>query len=185
MSNLDERGSKLQRLIYDFTKVLYPNCNVEHEYRIGKLNQRIDIYLPQLGLAIEIDGVQHEVFNSFFFKSEIEWNDAVRRDIAKEDFLAEHGVKLLRIPYNTHIKTPEDLKKALDEIPYPDNPFIPFSQDSINLQRKKEITKELQDKQKETYYSSDAYKEKKKRDSEHRKSSYQEMKRKFKEFKNK
>lgn len=172
-STRDDRGSKLQTRIFDYLAEIYPNIKIHHEYRIGKLNQRIDIFIPQLGLAVEIDGEQHFGFNKFFHKSELDWNASVERDKRKEAFLAEHGVKLVRIPYNTKIKNKEDLQKVIEDIPYPDNEFIPFSQQSESQLQQDHIKKEALDTQKEIFYSSNAYKDNVKRQKEYRKKAYQ------------
>ena len=113
MAKLDERGSKLQQDIYNLACKAYKPYEVIYEYPIGALNQRIDIFIPLLGIALEIDGIQHFKFVKFFHKDETAWNSAKRLDEQKENYLVEHGVKLVRIPYNTDIETVEQLKELI------------------------------------------------------------------------
>lgn len=120
---MDERGSKLQKEIYELVKDLYSAYVVEYEYPIADLNQRIDIYVPILGIAIEIHGEQHYRYNSFFFADEFAWEKSKRLDTAKSQYLNSKGIKLVEIPYNTKIKTKEDLKNYIESIPFPDSEF--------------------------------------------------------------
>lgn len=50
---VDQRGSKDQRILYDYLTELYPNLQVVYEYPLYELGQRIDLYIPNLALAIE------------------------------------------------------------------------------------------------------------------------------------
>lgn len=50
---IDDRGSKDQRILYDFLYELYPGQDVIYEYMLYELNQRIDLYIPHLAIAIE------------------------------------------------------------------------------------------------------------------------------------
>lgn len=124
MSNgIDERGSELQRQIYQLTKELYPTYDIIYEYPIADLQQRIDIYIPILGIAIEIHGEQHYKFNSFFFADEFAWEKSKRLDSTKSIYLDSKGIKLVEIPYNTKIKNKKDLKQVIDSIPFPETEF--------------------------------------------------------------
>lgn len=53
MAKLDERGSKVQHELYNLLVEAYPQYNVVYEYPIGDLGQRIDLFIPALGIAIE------------------------------------------------------------------------------------------------------------------------------------
>ena len=123
---VDNRGSKLQRLIYDLSLEAYPNYQVEYEYVIPSLNQRIDIFIPTLGIALEIHGQQHYQYNSFFFKDELDWNKSVMLDKNKAKYLEESGIKLVEIPYNTKIKTAKELKDFIDSIEFPFEVYTPI-----------------------------------------------------------
>ena len=53
MAALDDgRISKFQRSIYDWLTELYPTIPIEMEKLIPETNQRVDIYISLLGLAV-------------------------------------------------------------------------------------------------------------------------------------
>lgn len=144
MAKLDERGSKLQQDIYNLACKAYKPYEVIYEYPIGALNQRIDIFVPLLGIALEIDGIQHFEFSKFFFKDENAWNNSVRLDTVKDKYLYEHGVKVVRIPYNTKIKTVEDLKECVNQVEYPPFDYEIIETESDYQKLRKEKFKEQQ-----------------------------------------
>lgn len=148
MAKLDERGSKLQHEIYNLTCKAYPIYDVVYEYPIGELGQRIDIFIPLLGIAIEIDGIQHFEYNKFFFKDANAWNNSVRLDKMKDKYLVEKGVKLIRIPYNTKIKTVEELKELIDSVDFPDVEY-----EGIEVQSEYSKIREETEKQKRKEYA--------------------------------
>ena len=94
MARLDERGSEAQHFFYNVLSAAYPEYEVVYEYPIGEIGQRIDLFIPALGIAVEYDGIQHDKFNSFFFKDESAWNNSVHLDRKKNKYLEEKGVKV-------------------------------------------------------------------------------------------
>lgn len=116
----DGRISKFQRSIYDWLVELYPTIPIEMEKLIPESNQRIDIYIDHLGLAIECDGTFHDKPSSFYVKNIAQWQDLVQRDRAKEKALFHHGIKLVRIPYNHKMKSSQDLNSLIESIEYPE-----------------------------------------------------------------
>lgn len=142
MAKLDERGSKLQHDIYNLACKAYKPYEVVYEYPIGELNQRIDIFIPLLGIAIEVDGIQHETFTGFFFKDENAWNYSVKLDTDKNKYLYNQGVKLVRIPYNTKIKTEEELRASIDSVEFPPLEYKLIDKESEYQKLKKEQKKE-------------------------------------------
>lgn len=152
IKGIDNRGSKLQHLIYDLALELYPHYPVKYEYIIPELNQRIDIFIPSLGIALEIHGEQHYKYNSFFFKDELSWNKSILLDDTKSKYLREQGVKLVEIPFDTKIKTSKELKELIDSIEYPEVDYTPIEQISQSkkdhLERQRQYRKELYKKMK-------------------------------------
>ena len=63
---VDGRGSDSQRKFYDLLKEIYPIYDIIYEYDIGELGQRIDMFIPVLGIAIEYQGRQHYDFSKFY-----------------------------------------------------------------------------------------------------------------------
>jgi hypothetical protein len=147
---MDDRGSKLQQFIYNLTVEAYSPYQVIYEYGIGHLQQRIDIFIPILGIAIEIHGEQHYNYTPFFHKDEVAWNYSVMLDTKKSNYLKEHGVKLIEIPFNSKIKTKEELIAAVDSVPYPDVEYVGIDTHSenkkIRLETQKKFRKEIKEK---------------------------------------
>lgn len=154
MSRLDDRGSEAQHFFYNLLASAYPSYEIVYEYPIGELGQRIDLFIPALGIAVEYDGVQHDKFNSFFFKDENAWNNSVRLDIKKDKYLEEQGVKVVRLKHNTKIKTPEELRDCIEAVPYPDYAYsgiqkesdYKLNQKSIQKQKQKEFVKKTKER---------------------------------------
>lgn len=163
----DNRVSKFQRQIYDWLKELYPSFKIELEKLIPSTNQRIDIYIHQLQLAIECDGSFHDKPTFFFVKTIEQWNDIIVRDKLKTNTLSKYGVDLIRIPYNHKLKSSNDLGILIDEF-YSSKDSFNFIDESIFVdarkQKEKEFLKEVNEYSKEKYQKfkeSNDYKENK------------------------
>lgn len=163
----DNRVSKFQRQIYDWLKELYPSFKIELEKLIPSTNQRIDIYIHQLQLAIECDGSFHDKPTFFFVKTVEQWNDIISRDKLKTNTLSKYGVDLIRIPYNHRLKSSKDLGILIDEF-YASRDSFNFIDEDIFIdthkQKEKEFLKEVNEYSKEKYQKfkeSDDYKENK------------------------
>lgn len=163
----DNRVSKFQRQIYDWLKELYPSFKIELEKLIPSTDQRIDIYIHQLQLAIECDGSFHDKPTFFFVKTVEQWNDIIARDKLKTNTLSKYGVDLIRIPYNHKLKSSKDLGTLIDEF-YSSKSSFEFINEDIFIdtrkQKEKEFLKEINEYSKEKYQKfkeSEDYKENK------------------------
>lgn len=163
----DNRVSKFQRQIYDWLKELYPSFKIELEKLIPSTNQRIDIYVHQLQLAIECDGSFHDKPTFFFVKTIEQWNDIISRDKLKTNTISKYGVDLIRIPYNHKLKSSTDLGILIDEF-YSSKGSFNFIDESIFIdtrkQKEKEFLKQVNEYSKEKYQQfkeSNDYKENK------------------------
>ena len=134
MTNLDdERISKFQRQIYDWLRELYPSFSMELEKHIPKTNQRIDIYIENLTLAVECDGIQHFKPVGFYVKTIEQWDKMIESDKIKNKVLEEAGITVLRIPYNHKLKSAEDLKTLINSLKSCIDCFSLLSTSSIYL----------------------------------------------------
>lgn len=163
----DNRVSKFQRQIYDWLKELYPSFKIELEKLIPSTNQRIDIYVHQLQLAIECDGSFHDKPTFFFVKTIEQWNDIISRDKLKTNTISKYGVDLIRIPYNHKLKSSTDLGILIDEF-YSSKESFNFIDESIFIdtrkQKENEFLKQVNEYSKEKYQQfkeSNDYKENK------------------------
>lgn len=76
---------------------------------------QLDRYYPELKLAWEFDGKQHEEFNKYIHKTKVNFEYYKECDGLKEKYCKEQGITLIRVAYN-HKISPEalkfDIKKA-------------------------------------------------------------------------
>lgn len=182
----DGRISKFHRQIYNWCKELYPSFKIEVEKLIPSTNQRIDIYIHQLDLAIECDGTFHDKPSFFFVKSVEAWKDIRMRDKLKTKTLNSHNINLIRIPYNCKIKNAEDLESLISEYFKKQEEYSEANLDVFKdsyKEREKGIREEYKEKDKErnkesytSYKESDYYKEQREKARKHRKEQYRKYK---------
>lgn len=99
---------------------LYPQYEIVYEFPLVELGQRIDIYIPQLGIALEYQGRQHSHLVSHFHKSVEDFKYQLKLDQQKKEYLYLRGIKVIYIEFDAMVKSSEDLKKIIDETSYPD-----------------------------------------------------------------
>lgn len=62
-------------------------------------NLEIDVYNPDLKIAVEYNGSQHYHFNKYFHKSELDFAKQLQRDEDKRRKCKDKGVLLIEVPY--------------------------------------------------------------------------------------
>lgn len=152
MYKVDERGSKDQRILYDWLYEIYNN--VIYEYALEEIGLRVDLYIPKLGIAVEYHGRQHYEYIEHFHKHFSDFEYAQYLDRKKESYLIEHGIKLVVIPYNQMVTSKEELKQLIDSVPYPDMEYEPIEEKVVDNSFKnqlKERNKKLKDEIKSKY----------------------------------
>lgn len=106
------RRSKRHEEILSYLGENFPFLKIEEEYHIGE-NLCIDIYIPSLFVAIEIDGEQHDRFNSFFHNdSLLYFNKQLKRDKKKNYLCKMNNITLIRIKHNDKRK-PEEIFSSI------------------------------------------------------------------------
>lgn len=151
--NPDGRGSHDQRTLFDYLKEIYPKLEICYEYPLYEVNQRMDLFVPALGLCIEYDGNFHNEFNSFFHKDFEDYKKTRFMDQKKLEYLTGKGVKVVRIKHNKMVKSSQELKAIIDSVPYPDFEYSGI--EDVNpvkkerLERDRTYRKELYRKYKE------------------------------------
>lgn len=97
MNQVNPRRSKRHMEILLELERRYPSLKVEEEFHIGE-NLMIDIYVPSLFLAIEVDGEQHDKFNPFFHNNNVLFfNKQKKRDRRKEYLCKLKDINLFRV----------------------------------------------------------------------------------------
>ncbi|RMC30028.1 hypothetical protein C9E81_22110 [Paracoccus alkanivorans] len=114
------KGWASEVALYDLVKMFWPNA--KHQWRPHFLGrQSVDIYIPEINLAIEYQGQQHYEPISLFGGEE-GFKNAQARDQKKRDLLAMNKVLLMEWPYYVPITT-DALRSQLDQLKVflPDN----------------------------------------------------------------
>lgn len=150
--SIDSRGSENQRILYSMLSELYPGMDIVYEYPLEN-NQRIDIFIPNIGLAIEYDGEQHFKYIEAWHKDINGFINQKKSDFKKDDLLYSMGIKLVRIPFDKMISNSLELKNLIDSVEYPDVEYsVPTKEkkqiDEYSL-RRKEYRKQIYRRMKE------------------------------------
>lgn len=119
----DKRGSIAQRFLYDLVLNIYPNYTVIYEQPIPAIKQRYDIFIKELGVAIEYDGIQHNKFVEHFHRDMNGFLLQGLLDEKKNNFSEENGIKLVRVDGDVLHHTKESFEKIIDSCEYPDTEY--------------------------------------------------------------
>ncbi len=123
-SSTDGRGSVGQLHVFALMKDLYPKYTVVWEQPIRSLGLRYDIFVKELGIAVEVDGDQHYEVNSFFHKDPASIKKSYKADLNKDYFSEINGIKLIRFRYKESKQlTIEGLRDRIENTPYPDGVY--------------------------------------------------------------
>jgi hypothetical protein len=154
-----KKVSRGQTALTNIMKKLLPSEKIVNEFYLED-NLRLDVYCPSYKLAAEYHGRQHFYYTSKFFESRYEFEEALKRDQKKINLCKEKGIALVVIRYNDELTEQSVFDRMLAAI--------------------REAPHVKEEKVKNNVYSSDYYKESKKRLSEQRKKAYRLMKEKRK-----
>lgn len=90
--------SKLQFRAKQFLKAIWCTDIVFEEFPVFGSLLKIDIYNGTKRIAIEINGPQHEKYNSFFHRgSPQEFVKSIRRDLTKSGWCELNNIKLVEL----------------------------------------------------------------------------------------
>lgn len=83
----------------------FPHYKIIPQYAIKIKNHTlfIDYYIPQLRLAIEYDGRQHQEFVQHYHHDQIGFKDSQYRDSLKNTWCTENNVWLIRVSHREEI----------------------------------------------------------------------------------
>lgn len=150
-----KKVSRGQTALTNIMQKLLPGQKIVNEHYLDD-KLRLDVYCPSYQLAAEYHGRQHFYYTSKFYDSKYEFEEAQKRDAKKIEMCKERGIALVVIRYDDELTEESVYNRMLAAIR--ESPFI----------KEKKI--------KNNIYSSDYYKESKKRLSEQRKKAYRLMK---------
>lgn len=97
-----KNASQLHKNSYQALKKQFPHDIILHECSIKGFPKTLyfDIIVPRYKLIIEVQGQQHETFNSFHFENRVEFLRAQNRDRLKKEWCEKNGFKLVEFWYN-------------------------------------------------------------------------------------
>lgn len=89
--------SKIQYLCGQLLKKKFPFDPILEDITIPGTRLSLDFFLPQRKKAFEVQGLQHDEINSFFHKTEADFNNQQIRDKNKEFFCDLNSLTLIKI----------------------------------------------------------------------------------------
>ena len=108
-------NSRTEKLVFEYMKSIFPQFEIINNYRPDWLrynrNLELDIYLPELKLAIEVNGVQHYKYTPYFHDNEEDFVKQQERDEFKKKRCEEENIKMISIHYEYNYKNEEKLIK--------------------------------------------------------------------------
>lgn len=110
---------KSQTKLYNRLKSDFPDLNILFEINDKSLSwldgQRLDIYIPELNVAIEYDGQQHYTPIDFF-GGVLEFQKIVQLDKLKDKKCLDNGCILFRIKYNYTEEEYKDVTNKIEDL---------------------------------------------------------------------
>lgn len=105
----ESKGEKLVQKVLVHAFNLELNNDFYHAYVLPN-RLHLDFYIPEYKLGIEYDGIQHYKPRTYF-GGEKQFKIQQQRDLRKDRYCKEHGIKLIRIPYT--ITTFSEVRKVI------------------------------------------------------------------------
>lgn len=99
----EKNKSKLHISAKKILHNLFPNCVLLEEVKIPVQKHKtllIDIYIPQLLIAIEVQGIQHYKYTPFFQKTKLKHYQQCKMDGEKKEWCNTNGILLILLPYD-------------------------------------------------------------------------------------
>lgn len=93
--------SKLQFKTKQFLKQYWKNHNVFEEFPVFGSRLKVDLINTTRMIAVEVHGPQHSAYNKFFHnESRLNYLKSIKRDVAKENWLAINKFTLVEVYAN-------------------------------------------------------------------------------------
>jgi very-short-patch-repair endonuclease len=163
--------SRGEEKLYDLLKHCFPGKEIIREYTFSN-GLRLDFYIPELNVAWEVDGAQHQQWTEHFHKTKSDYYIAQNRDEQKEYICEGLGINLIRIPSEEKL-TPQSPylfpRRGSGEIKPGFEKYLPrvVAKQTEKAARKSRYA---------DYKQSDAYQKRKEKAREYRQRRYRELK---------
>lgn len=109
--------SKGAQKLHDLIRKHFGMYKIRTEYALPGTSYRLDFYLPQLRIAFEYDGKQHDAFVKHWHQTDHGLALQRKKDERKNKACARKGIQLLRFSWKDEV-TQIDFKNKLNKINY-------------------------------------------------------------------
>lgn len=94
--------SKLENLVNKYLKLEFSNYQFKRNYCVYYNNSKLlfDFLIPELKVAIEVQGEQHYTFNKFYHSDKSDFIQQKYRDTLKTQWCDEHEYNLVTIHFS-------------------------------------------------------------------------------------
>ena len=108
-------GSKAERFLYSYFKDNNIAFRAEKKFtnELWVKFYSYDFYLHKEKLIVEVDGIQHFKWVTFFTSTEKEFKDRVKTDNLKNKYCLQYRIPILRIPYIYSVTDDKDKIESL------------------------------------------------------------------------
>ena len=97
-SSVKRIKSQGEEILFTLLRDIYPSLLIEKQHSVGQ-RLHLDVYIHDLFLGFEYDGIQHSQESSFFHKNKDSFLRGQILDDKKDDLCAAQGIHLIRISY--------------------------------------------------------------------------------------
>ena len=109
--------SDLEKSVGDCLKQIFPKLKIIPQHPIGPY--RLDYYIKDIRLGIEVQGIQHTKITPFFhgktdFSRHVNFSEQIERDENKIRLAKENSIHLIHINYDEKIST-ENIRRIINE----------------------------------------------------------------------
>ena len=108
--NKEECKSNLQYEVGEKLSKLFPQFSLLEEFTIPKTRLRLDFFLPQIKIAVEVQGAQHSTWNSFFYNTVGDFRRAQQRDEEKVLWCKLNDIQLIQV------ESEEDVRDKISKL---------------------------------------------------------------------
>ena len=100
--------SKIQNSVGQILREKFPYDPILEDITIPQSRLSLDFFIPHRKIAIEVQGSQHDEFNSFFHSTKAAFHKQKQRDSDKRSFCEMNNITLIEV------RNIGELKEALD-----------------------------------------------------------------------
>ena len=101
-SNIKKTKSEGEEILFTLLRQVYPKLSIKRQHPVGE-RLHLDLYIPNLNLGFEFDGIQHMEQSDFFHKNRDAFISGQLLDDKKDNLCANQGIHLIRINHKENL----------------------------------------------------------------------------------